>query len=832
MLPFLPFFLKLSSRAMPQWTFCLIALFLLSHSNGLQAQCNPDTIPPICIPPADTVVDCSAVNLRTVDSTFLAQNFGTATATDNCIVEIRELNFRIETDDCEDRKVIRSFVARDTSGNTSTIVEQVIELETTRDYIIVIPGDHDPSQPTIDSLNVLNNACQLVSFAFANTLFDFDCDDQTDLIVKQHTIIDWCGPVADQPLVIESFDVDGDGQTGDPFEVHVRGDSVFRVADGLPEQYLGPNASLFQYTQRIRLNYNDTLLLQLDGNVFVDTDSSCWLDAGEEGLANWQVKATSRVTGNIYTDFTDSLGNYEFSVCPQDTSLIFSLVSPINYAQGCATRYLVNVPFGTRQFTRDLPVQLNDNCPILQVDISAPFLRRCFDNSYYIHYCNYSADTIYGAYVEATFDPFFEVYDSISGFSGIDLGNNTYQFNVGDLAPGQCEQLRVFGLISCESVFGQTHCSSAHIFPDSLCDQGGAEWSRASIEVDSYCDGDSVQMIISNTGLGDMTQEASYIVVEDVLMRSGGTVQLNSGESEFFAVPANGATWYLEVDQVPGHPGSSMPSVVIEGCGGNNEPGLAAALPHDDGNPFVAIDCQANIGSFDPNDKQVFPTGIGPQHFVEANTDLDYLIRFQNTGTDTAFNIRIVDTLSNLHDPATFRPGASSHPYTVELNDANVITFSFNNIQLPDSNVNLEGSNGFVRFKIAQKKDLADGNRIENSAAIYFDFNDPIITNTTFLTIGREIFDDTPVSLSPVLSNRELQIFPNPFDSHTTFRINGDPLKAGTLECYDLSGRLMHRQNFIGHQCELRKENLQGGCYIYQVRENNRLISRGKLLVH
>lgn len=51
------------------------------------------------------------------------------------------------------------------------------------------------------------------------------------------------------------------------------------------------------------------------------------------------------------------------------------------------------------------------------------------------------------------------------------------------------------------------------------------------------------------------------------------------------------------------------------------------------------------IGSFDPNYIAVDPVGLTKKHYIENGTSLDYYIEFQNTGTDTAFNIKIFDEL-------------------------------------------------------------------------------------------------------------------------------------------------------------------------------------------
>ena len=44
------------------------------------------------------------------------------------------------------------------------------------------------------------------------------------------------------------------------------------------------------------------------------------------------------------------------------------------------------------------------------------------------------------------------------------------------------------------------------------------------------------------------------------------------------------------------------------------------------------IHCAENIGSYDPNDKSASPTGFGVDHIIRENTDIEYKIRFQNTG--------------------------------------------------------------------------------------------------------------------------------------------------------------------------------------------------------
>jgi uncharacterized repeat protein (TIGR01451 family) len=137
--------------------------------------------------------------------------------------------------------------------------------------------------------------------------------------------------------------------------------------------------------------------------------------------------------------------------------------------------------------------------------------------------------------------------------------------------------------------------------------------------------------------------------------------------------------------------------------------------------------CFTIVGSFDPNDKAVSPASMD----ISGDRWLTYLIRFQNTGTASAEHIYITDTLSTALDWSTFNLLSYSHqPLTQVYNDG-LVKFSFPHINLPDSNSNEPASHGYVQYKIRAKDSLTIGSTIENTANIFFDFNAPVITNTT-----------------------------------------------------------------------------------------------------
>jgi uncharacterized repeat protein (TIGR01451 family) len=133
-------------------------------------------------------------------------------------------------------------------------------------------------------------------------------------------------------------------------------------------------------------------------------------------------------------------------------------------------------------------------------------------------------------------------------------------------------------------------------------------------------------------------------------------------------------------------------------------------------------------GSFDPNDKAVNLDGnVSIDKKGEA---LEYTIRFQNTGNDTAFNIRIADTLSSKLNIASFELVSSTHPVQPEISKDKVLTFYFDNILLVDSIHNEPKSHGAVQFRIKPIANVQLNDSITNRSSIYFDYNEPVLTNT------------------------------------------------------------------------------------------------------
>ena len=135
-------------------------------------------------------------------------------------------------------------------------------------------------------------------------------------------------------------------------------------------------------------------------------------------------------------------------------------------------------------------------CPYLTVDISTQRLRRCFDNSFKVDYCNYGTINAQEAFVKIHFDPLININSTSIPIT--EQEGNNYTFNLGDVEVGECGSFNIQTTVSCESELGQTLCTTAKIYPDSLCAGIPEEWSGANIEVEGVCEGEEVLFTISN----------------------------------------------------------------------------------------------------------------------------------------------------------------------------------------------------------------------------------------------------------------------------------------------------------------------------------------------
>ncbi len=557
--------------------------------------------------------------------------------------------------------------------------------------------------------------------------------------------------------------------------------------------------------------------ITLQGQLRHDTLQNCQIEPDEPTLPDWLIAITGN--GQTFYAVTQADGQYQQQVPEGQYEL--TPILPSNAWQLCQPSYTVNADTPEDTITQDLQVQ-SAPCADFEVSVGLPILRRCWERSINVHYRNIGAEEVENATLSVLLD---EELTFISANAPLlDQDGQQLTFDIGDVPPNVSGTVQINVTVSCNAAVGEAICIEAKASPSVPCEPPSENWSGASLQVSTDCEGDEeVVFRIENVG-DDMTQGQQYIVVEDgvMLLVMPDTVLLDAQESYEFRLPATGATYRLEAEQVPFHPEQSTPVAVLEGCGTDNfgsfSTGFVNQFDLGDEDTFIDIECGEIVAAYDPNDKNGYPLGHGPDRNIYPGTELEYRIRFQNTGNDTAFLVVIKDTIdTEVLDLTTVRPGVSSHDYTWDIEEESTLVFTFENILLPDSMTNELGSQGFVDFKIQQQPNLPLGTVIENRAGIYFDINPPIITNTSLHTLNRDFLEAITHTVSPALQEVELLVIPNPARERALIQLRHWPADGGWIELSDPLGRPVLRQRFDGQQIELERRNWPAGWYSFRV---------------
>lgn len=588
------------------------------------------------------------------------------------------------------------------------------------------------------------------------------------------------------------------------------------------------NNWLLSWTALASNNYLSSCL-SLEGRIIVDENLNCGQDESENnGFGGWIISFISNT--NTYFATTDANGHFIGKLEPGP--YIIRVNAPNELWLPCENDLPITIPeVGNVVEDISFLVQAVSSCPSLNIDVGTPFLRRCFENTYSLNYCNWGTADASDIRIEMELDTFFHFLQS--SIPPTLHNGQLLVFDVDQLAIGECGEIKIDVELSCDAPLGLTHCVEAHIYPDTIC---STSTPTPRIEVDGICLGDSLIFELNNIGTQDMQVPEEFVVIEDDVIFIKDNFQLPVAQSRLIPILANGKTYRVQAPEFPGNPQTKFVSKTIEGCGAEtvNEisTGYVNQFPEPDHAVALSIDCQQNIGSFDPNDKQGFPSGVSPQNFIDRKTSLEYLLRFQNTGSDTAFNVTLVDTIATEFIPSSLLIGASSHPFQWRL-QGQVLTFNFNTIMLPDSASNEPASHGFVKFRIDVNEEVPNETQLFNAADIYFDFNAPVKTNRTLHTV-KDAFLDILQYIDPVEGEIiDLQVYPNPAANTATFKLKGYPFNGRSrIQFYDVIGRPIRTAFFTGQTFIFEKNNLPAGLYFFSIQSLGKPLVEGRLILH
>ena len=570
----------------------------------------------------------------------------------------------------------------------------------------------------------------------------------------------------------------------------------------------------------------------VSGNIFADVNANCSLDTNYIGLHN--IILRDAITG-AYT-ISDGDGNYFFPTYTNAAKLYIANLDTI-FSLSCLTGDTIEVIADTSSIfdvvSLDFPITSDKFCHSMFIDISTSFFRTCRMGTVYLAYENTGAIQAHSAFIMVEIDT--SIIDSIySTYPYIQMGDSL-RFDLGTIDAHAHGTLSFEGRTKCTAIGHSSNCVRAYVYPASDCVVPNVAYDSTDLEVTTVCSGDTVKVQIRNRSSHNMSDRASIRAYEDeIIQRVDSFIILAGGTVNFDYYTAIDRTATMIINQSPYHPRNPQLIRFDELCA-LTTPILGHSMVNEFSRYDNAADYEEYCGiignSWDPNIKTVTPSGFTDEHYTDSNQVLEYRIDFQNTGSDTAFKVVIIDTLDLNLDVNTFQPLLGSHSYTPVLEGNHTIKFVFDPIILPDSTHSEPASHGFVTFKIQPKHHTTRGTVINNFGDIYFDYNAPVRTNKVFNTIYDTLLIHVGIDAIQITSEAPLLVFPNPAVQRFFIKLDKD-LNNAQLVLTDMNGKELFEMNQLnGRLQEIQLPQLGGGMYFIQLYEKNKLIGRNKLII-
>jgi uncharacterized repeat protein (TIGR01451 family) len=577
------------------------------------------------------------------------------------------------------------------------------------------------------------------------------------------------------------------------------------------------------------------------GSVFPDFNANCLYNKSSEfNIPNILIH---NKTENTYAITNDSI--YTMYLFDRDTAVLKIINLDSNLYVACGKdSIVVDMTGKTDTSGIDFPIRSNKTGHCINItSFSSGLLRPGRWGDYQLNYQNNAFDTAYNAYIEIEVDT--AAIDTIKSPYSFTLTGNVLRFNLGHMRPFGFSSVTYSIKLKTTVIIGSSHCHRAKVFP--ICNlYPSAVYDSSEIQPMMRClPNDTVEFTLKNIGLKDQKDWGHSIIYVDELILKKDSFKLTVGNSRVFKYKLDtNKVFTAEVFNSNFHPVTPILIRHNDLCA-NRRPMIPSnpALNfsrHDEAKEYEEA-CTIVRGSYDPNMKSVVPVGMFSQHYTATGTELKYRLDFQNTGTDTAFKVVLIDTLSADLDIASFVPGASSHPYSIEFS-GRAVKFIFDPIALVDSFKNEPLSHGYVCFKIKHKNGIAPKTKIENFVDIYFDYNAPVRTNTVFNTIFDTIQIYVPKVTDTVtdttgkvgiqgLNKTSIMVFPNPTTDKFYLSMS-EPVMDLSIELYDMQGRMIKTASSPNNQTvEVSAQGMTKGIYHIRVVSGEKLVVVKKVMV-
>jgi len=558
----------------------------------------------------------------------------------------------------------------------------------------------------------------------------------------------------------------------------------------------------------------------ITGKVFVDADMDC-IESFEEIVIEGTRVGLVNSLGIVKYDATSNAAGVFTLYYPQtteDLSLQLVTASPF-YSQSCAS-----VPSVVPQSSGDqnignarIAVNVTLDCYYLSINHTNNRMRNCLNNSRYIQVMNNGPQSSPATVLTLAYPGY--VFPSSTAIVLNYLDPNTVEVAIPEISPFSSFNFTINDSVACDAPAFSEACVNATLLNYTDCTE---DFDETHLRINVNCaqsPPESIESItITNLNNIPIGPSRNFQLIAFNSLVYNESIELNGNSAITYPLAfADGSAMYIS------EPGNYQYINNLH-C----DPPQATEFFYQYSllqgeNPNTVTTCNVVFNSYDPNDKTGFPRGEGDDHLIGRDTPLKYVIRFQNTGNDTAYKVVIRDTLPDYLDESTVVKGLSSHPCRYERS-LNELIFTFEPIALVDSATNEPESQGFIEFTVKQKSSNPVNYVINNSAAIYFDFNDPIFTNTYKYTVS-------PVTGFEQIPKVQFNVFPNPGSQLLNVSLDKSILKNNRpvlLTMTDYLGRVVHSESIKSTEFLINTEQLSSGLYLLECKVDGKSLGHSK----
>lgn len=628
--------------------------------------------------------------------------------------------------------------------------------------------------------------------------------------------VSWANPMMSETLPDESSLIQM------RFNILDSGALNFQFVDLLDFEIFNGNFDLL--CQDLRDNILNINAPRIVGTILSDGDEDCMPSAGDFGLAGWLVRIES--ISDTYFAITNASGNYIKDV-PLGSYQV-SVVPPNDLWISCTVDLTVNATAVDQVYEASIVMDGVVSSPALRVSIGAPKSEICEDNTYYITYKNEGVAAATNTLVTIELNEHMTYISSDLGSFLVD--GTTVTAILGEVPAGGSGLFRIVANLDCdEAMIGEAVCISARASADET-DPLPIGWTDAALETTVTCVGDSIEVVIENIGLNNVTLPLGFIVIEDDVMFNDNTTDPSVGERLVYRFADRGGLYRVIAQQPDGYPYGSFATSFVQSCEGDRSDAFdfASMFPEADDAADVDILCSEVVGPIPVNEIIAYPKGYRADNEISDNQDLEYTVRFQNTSGDTVNHISIQNYIDADLDLGSIDIGSASHNYTVRIDDGGVLRFDLYNVGLPDSEIDRSSSYGYVTYRIAQLPDLPIGTIIDNAADVAYDYGDAAATEV-YTHIIAEDYIEIILGEEEVLLDANLTVAPNPVADMLRIAVP-EGYSDISYVLYDLSGKVINAANCRSNAFYINRGMMIDGVYVLEIRSGERTLGTKKVI--